>query len=359
MISIDFLPTVGGITAHVYELSKALQKIGCKVTIATRLLDKSQKAHEVVDSLEVYRFELKYIGLLYGKQIDGFVKELLKNKEFDIIHIHGLRPLEFYSIKNPPLVFTNHTSGYLKRIKKGGYRVAILKRLFQKPKLFLAPSKELLETPFEIKAKKVFIPNGVIVDDFKKDESIRKSLREKFGLKESDILGIVTRRMVEKNGVYYLSLATKHIKNQNLKLLFIGDGNERQRVESELNKHFKDRFFMLGSLPHKEIVKYYSMADFSILPSLMEATSISGLEAMAASLPLVGTRVGGIPEIIKDGFNGLLCNPKDEADLASKIDKLLELDFKKMGENSLALAKEEFDWIKIAQKTKSEYEGIL
>ena len=358
MVSLDFIPTVGGITAHVYELSKALIKNGCEVSVLTRMI-KGEKQQEVTEGINIYRIKLNTIGTFYGYKINKAIKNLLKNNSYDLIHIHGLRPLEFYNIKNPPLVYTNHTSGYLKRIKKGGYRVFLLKRLFKKPKLFLAPSKELLEVPFKIDALKCYIPNGVIVDKYKRDEEKRAELREKLGFKQSDIVAIITRRMVWKNGVKYLALSTKFIKNRNLKLLLIGDGEEFDEVKAILQENFKDRFIMLGSKTHQEIIGYYSAADISVLPSLMEATSISGLEAMAASLPIVGTNVGGIPELVRDGITGYLCKLKDPKDLAKKIDKLLESDYKKMGKNAQKIAKEEFDWDVIAKKTIEEYKKVL
>lgn len=358
MVSLDFIPTVGGITAHVYELSKALIKNGCNVTVLTRNI-KGKSDQEVIDGINVYRITLNTIGTFYGYKINKYIKNLLNNNSYDLIHIHGLRPLEFYSVKNPPLVYTNHTSGYLKRIKKGGYRVFLLKRLFKKPKLFLAPSKELLEIPFKIDALKCYIPNGVEANKFKRDKEKREEIRKKFGIKQSDIVAIITRRMVWKNGVKYLALSTKYIKNQNLKLLFIGNGEEFDEVKTILQENFKDRFIMLGAKTHQEIVELYSAADISILPSLMEATSISGLEAMAASLPIVGTNVGGIPELVREGITGYLCNPEDPKDLAKKIDKLLESDYKKMGENAQNLVKEEFDWGVIAKKTIEEYKKVL
>jgi glycosyltransferase involved in cell wall biosynthesis len=116
---------------------------------------------------------------------------------------------------------------------------------------------------------------------------------------------------------------------------------------------------MLGEKTHKEIIDYYSAADISILPSLMEATSISGLEAMAASLPLVGTKVGGIPFIIKDGINGYLCEPKNPEDLAKKIELLLASKYEKMGEKSRLIATNNFDWMTIADQTIQAYESIV
>lgn len=359
MISMDYPPSVGGIAAHVFELSNALKSLGCQISVATLKLNKEQKDEETIDGIKIYRFDLKFIGLLYGYQINYFVKNLLIKNSFDVIHIHGIRPLEFYNIKNIPLVYTNHTSGYLKRIKKGGYRIPLLKRLFNKPKLFLAPSEELLDVPFEFNAKKVFIPNGVISDKFTRNIEVRKKLRDELGIKDNQKLGIVTRRMVWKNGVNFLALATKYIKNQDLKLLFIGDGEQFEEVKSVLEENFKNRYILLGSKKHDEIIGYYSAADLSILPSLMEATSISGLEAMAASLPLVGTNVGGIPIIIKDGENGFLCEKENPQDLALKIDKLLDNDVLKMGNKSKEMVDIHFDWIEIAKETLNEYKAVL
>ena len=89
----------------------------------------------------------------------------------------------------------------------------------------------------------------------------------------------------------HLARATQYIKDKNLKLLFIGDGPERAAIAETLERHFAGRFTMLGAMQHHEIVPYYSAADLSIPPSLMEATSISCLEAMAAGLPIYAVRL--------------------------------------------------------------------
>ncbi len=91
----------------------------------------------------------------------------------------------------------------------------------------------------------------------------------------------------------------------------------------------------------------------------MEATSISGLEAMATSLPLVGTRVGGIPDLIEDGRNGFLCEPADENDLAESIDRLLGCDLRSFGKASREMVETRFAWPQIARRTVEAYETIL
>lgn len=60
MVSLDFLPTVGGITAHVYELSLALIKNGCKVSVITRTTKETSKPYENIDGIDVYRVNLRF-----------------------------------------------------------------------------------------------------------------------------------------------------------------------------------------------------------------------------------------------------------------------------------------------------------
>ena len=161
MISMDYPPVPGGISAHVYELSKALKAAGNTVSVVTRRRE-NRPARLTVDGINIYSVSLTLTALIYGLQISNFVKKLLPQIRPDIIHIHGMLPLEWYAVPDVPLVYTNHTSGYLKRIKKGGFRrMALLKRHLRKPDLFLAPSRELLLVPFDIPAEKIFIPNGV------------------------------------------------------------------------------------------------------------------------------------------------------------------------------------------------------
>ena len=359
MISIDYPPVPGGISAHVYELAKAYAKAGHQVAVVTRRRT-GEALQEGADGWQVYRVALKYLALIYGLQLRQFVRKLLPTFRPDIIHIHGMGPLEWYNISEIPLAYTNHTSGYLKRIKKGGWRrMAMLKRHFGKVDLFLAPSPELLHIPFPIRAPQRFIANGVDAAKFVRDLEKRRSIRQNLGIDDKAVVAVVTRRLVDKNGVIYLARAAKFLANKNIHFIIIGEGPERAAVEIEFRRHCGERVVFLGNKRHEEIVDYYSAADFSILPSLMEATSISGLEAMAAGLPLVGTRVGGIPELIKDGINGHLCEPANPTDLAKQIDILLTEDFVAMGENSRKMVEEQFDWQQIAEKTLEAYRLIL
>lgn len=360
MVTTDFPPTVGGISAHVFELAKAMVEAGHQVSVLARRGDDSEPAQEQLAGIDVHRMRYWPPGFLYGLQITSQARKLVRALKPDIVHIHAMRPLEWYNIHTVPLAYTNHTSGYLKRLRKGGFRrMWQLKRLFAKPQVFLAPSRELLEIPFEITAPKHFIANGVDANRYTRKQDTRQRLRAELGLSDTDKLCVITRRLVWKNGVIYLARATEFITDPSVKFLVIGDGEERPDVEQEFVRHCGNRVRFLGSLRHEQIVQYYSAADFSVLPSLMEATSISGLEAMAASLPLVGTRVGGIPDLIVEGKTGLLCDAENPAQLGEAINRLLASDVSAMGEAARERAVQHFDWQEIARQTVTAYESCL
>lgn len=355
MVSLDYPPTPGGIAAHVYELCQAMIAQGHNI----HLLTKAGGDDHAQKNLTIHKLPLRLIGSLYGLTINRHINRLVRDLKPDIIHIHGMRPLEFLSPKPIPVAYTNHTSGYLKRIKKGGYRTPKLKRLFKRPDLFLAPSEELLDIPFDIPAPKIFIPNGVVAERFTRNADARKKLRHDLDYSGDDIVAIVTRRLVEKNGVSFLAKATASIENPNLKLLLIGDGPEADKVRGLLEQNFRGRYHMLGSMTHDAIVPYYSAADITILPSLMEATSISCLEAMAAGLPVVATDVGGLPVLVQPYENGLLCPPADPQALARAVNEALSLDLVKMGEAARQKVEQNFTWSKIATITADAYRRTI
>ncbi len=360
MVTMDYPPVMGGIAAHVYELSRHMALAGIRVTVLAREVGGRLPVESDVAGLSIVPYQLKWSALFYGSQMQRLISRTVEAVAPDVIHIHGLGPLENFAKQPVPLVYTNHTSGYLKKIRKGKRRhLCQLQRLFEPVNLLLAPSEELLETPFPFDAPKKYIPNGIDAGKFKADSDLRRVVRKDLNIQDHELLGIVTRRMVEKNGLIYLARACGRIKTDRVRFLFIGDGETRAEVERELEVHFQGRFQMTGALTHDAIVRYYQAADFSVLPSLMEATSISGLEAMAASLPLIGTRVGGIPDLIENGITGLLCNPADPDDLAEKIDLMAASDFKAMGLAGNRKVHDCFGWSTIVEQTILAYQKYL
>jgi glycosyltransferase involved in cell wall biosynthesis len=113
-------------------------------------------------------------------------------------------------------------------------------------------------------------------------------------------------------------------RNRDLKLRLVGDGPDRQALEalaSDLG--LADRLTFLGRLTEEETLAEIARSDILVLPSFMEGLPVVLMEAMALGVPVIASRVAGIPELVEDGMDGLLFAPSDWNDLAGCIERLL------------------------------------
>jgi glycosyltransferase involved in cell wall biosynthesis/serine acetyltransferase len=141
---------------------------------------------------------------------------------------------------------------------------------------------------------------------------------------EDKLIAVVANMNVETKGHMDLIRAAVEVCQDypETRFLLIGDGPERPRIESMARQlKVSQNILFLGK--RNDVPKILTCCDLFTLPSWAEGLSNSVLEAMAAGLPIVATRVGGTPEIISDGVNGLLVPPKDSGALAEAIVKLL------------------------------------
>ena len=116
-----------------------------------------------------------------------------------------------------------------------------------------------------------------------------------------------------------------------------------------------------GALSHKEIIELYKTADIFVLPSLSEGIPIVIMEAMAMELPVVSTRIAGIPEIVDDRVNGFLVNPKDPEALAKKIEYLIHHPYLRedMGKKGRKIIEEKFDLDKNIRILEGWFKGQI
>lgn len=393
MLSTDYLPRPGGVAAHVYGLSKALQELGHEVHILTVACESCPAGTAIENGLNTTRIkaDAPYVhgilaeAVLTAKSAFRRLKarapirclterhawlgipllELERACRFDIVHCHSLDPDITASRWVPQVVriFTNHTSMFLASVAAG--RGQQVWRSLSHFDWIITPSHEISSVTCKIGADPgtvTTIPNGVDTAAFRPvcADEYRRSL----GYNSDDIVVFTARRLVPKNGVRYLIEAAGEFlrKAPNSAVLIAGDGPERSELEAfavELGIAAKVRFW--GNADRAEIPLLTNSADIVVLPSLMEATSIAGLEAMACGKPLIGTNVGGIPELIADGENGLIVPAKDAAALARAVIRLCEdREYRKaMGHKGRIRAEREFSWHVIAEKTAEVYEKAI
>jgi glycosyltransferase involved in cell wall biosynthesis len=138
------------------------------------------------------------------------------------------------------------------------------------------------------------------------------------------VVGTVAHLSPEK-GLYYLVEAAALIPDVHSRMRFVlvGDGECREALESQVRDRGLDACFQFAGFQNRP-ASYLSTFDIFVLPSLSEGLSSAILTAMAASLPVIATNVGGIPELICDGENGLLVPPGDPISLAEAIQTLAD-----------------------------------
>jgi glycosyltransferase involved in cell wall biosynthesis len=143
------------------------------------------------------------------------------------------------------------------------------------------------------------------------------------------------------------------------RLVLAGAGDEHQRLARERDRlELRDVVAMPGRRDVRELL---AAADIACIPSLREGLSVFSLEAMAAGVPVVASRVGGLPESVAEGVTGLLAEPGDEAALAAALERLLaDRDLReRMGVAARERARERFSARAMAEKTERLYEELL
>jgi glycosyltransferase involved in cell wall biosynthesis len=361
LISADFHPNVGGVAAHVIELGKACAADGHEVHVCTLPIGDETQSTASWQGMHVHRPLLLRGRPFYTWMLRLWLKAFLKRTKLDVLHVHGLRPLEATRYLGPPVIFTNHTSGFLQRMEKGPRAQRRVAGRFSHLAAVIAPSEELAEATrrLNIPCDVHLISNGVDPQRFCPGP---RSLRQQWGIADDETVVLLARRLVEKNGVRVFAEAARHFHRPGVRIVIAGDGPERAEMEQILQRDgCHDAVLFLGSVPNPQMPDVYRAADISVLPSFLEATSITGLESMATALPLVGTRVGGIPTIVDEGRTGLLVPAGDPPRLGDAIGRLIDHPDarRSMGEAARARVLSDFSWAALARRTVDIYEQAL
>ncbi|MDP3726194.1 MAG: glycosyltransferase family 4 protein [bacterium] len=212
-----------------------------------------------------------------------------------------------------------------------------------------------------IKQKIVVVHNGIDTLSFVSREDSRtflssknKSLNNK---KEMAWIGTIAELHTTK-GLFYAIEAMQNVAHRfpNIIYIIMGDGEKRQQLEEMIQTYtLSNRVFLLGHIDNA--AEYLPAFDIFLLPSLSEALPYTLLEAGLAKLPVVGSAVGGIPEIIEDKKSGVLIPPRDSQAITDAMSELLEKPYlqKQYGDKLFEVVKEKFSLREMLQKTVGLY----
>lgn len=204
------------------------------------------------------------------------------------------------------------------------------------------------------KGRPEVVPNGVDLRTFlvSIDDAVRESKRTHLGFNRNDIVLVTASRLSHKNAVDDLINALTQLP-ESYRVLVLGVGEDEQKLRTLVHeKGLAQRVVFAGSITHAELPMYLQCGDVFVRASRSEGLGNAFLEAMACGVPVVGTRVGGIPDFLKDGDTGVFCEVNNPSSIARAVLRIQESDVLRMRliQNGRALVRGAYDWEKIAAR---------
>lgn len=368
-------PEWGGAQRYIYDLAKELRG-GFDIVVAAGEYEEVPELLRKCERKEIKTRRLKYLcrDINPIKEILAIfeIKKLLEEEKPDILHLNsskagviGSLAAKMSQIK-PRVVYTVHGWVFLEPlgiIKKTFYFLAEwVAGKFRNATIVLSQKEKNISLKFRLsKPENTFlIRHGIKPPEFIE----RNATRDYFKIKNNEFAIGAIANFYPSKGLRYLIEAIHMLNSDalipNAKLIIIGEGEEREKLEALIKKYkLEKKINLFGAVPKAQ--KYLKAFDLFVLPSLKEGFPYALIEAMHAGLPIVTTNVGGIPEMIENNKNGILVPPANSKIIAEKINELMKN--RKFAENlgmrAFLAAQEKFSLERMVGETKEVYQTIL
>lgn len=339
ILNIITLFSIGGATETVVSMAEGLIKKGYDVHIATGPHIASEGSmYETAKEKNIPVFTFKNlkrdINLIRDLKIIIELTNFIRKGKYDIVHTHSSKAGVVGRISarlagTPAIVHTVHGLPFHR------YQPELKKRLFVLIEKFssLFCNKLVAVTDTIIKTmlvygigkpqKYVMIRSAFDIDIYKTDGDLQRNrLRERFGIKESDIvIGKIARLSPLKGHKYILNAFVEVTKKiPNAKLLIVGNGEleyDLKRLVEQNN--IKDKVIFTGLITPEEIPGIIEIMDIVVHTSLLEGLARVLPQSIMMEKPVISFDLDGAHEVIKNGETGFLIKPEDEKELAEKI----------------------------------------
>ncbi|MCU4713096.1 N-acetyl-alpha-D-glucosaminyl L-malate synthase BshA [Bacillus cereus] len=369
-IGITCYPSVGGSGVVGTELGKQLAERGHEIHFITSGLP--FRLNKVYPNIYFHEVTVSQYSVFqyppYDLALASKMAEVAQRENLDILHVHYAIPHAIcaYLAKQMigeriKIVTTLHGTDItvlgsdpsLNNLIRFGIEqsdvvTAVSHSLINETHELVKPSKEI-QTVYNFIDERVY---------FKRNMS---QLKKEYGISESEkvLIHISNFRKVKRVQDVVEAFA-KIVKEVDAKLLLVGDGPEFCTIlQIVKNLHIEDRVLFLGK--QDNVAELLAMSDLMLLLSEKESFGLVLLEAMACGVPCIGTRVGGIPEVIQHGETGYLCEVGDTTGVANQATQLLKDEelHRNMGERARESVYEQFRSEKIVSQYETIYYDVL
>jgi glycosyltransferase involved in cell wall biosynthesis len=385
MLTWEFPPRIiGGISPHVYYLSKSLVRNGAKVYVVTCDFPNALQ-HETVEGVEVFRIDsyknpspdfatwVYLMNVNMQKEAAALIKRL--DGKVDVIHAHdwlvATAGIGLKHVFRKPLIATMHSTEIGRR---NGIHFDYEKMIHETEAWLTYEAWKVIccsdymvshvQWAFGLPGdKQVMIPNGVNTSTYTdaKNEDIGR-FRSRFALPEEKIVLFVGRLVYEKGIQLLVNAVPKVLGKVNAKFVIVGNGYMKEQLSGLVKSlGLTHKVLFTGFVDDETLRKLQKCADVSVVPSLFEPFGIVALEAMAAKSPVVVADTGGLSEIVKHEVDGVKVYVNNPDSLAWGINRVLTDDgfANWIRTNAYKKVQEKYDWDKIGHQTKSVYEKVL
>lgn len=309
----------GGTETHVLELIKGFIQKNYKIILI------APRGSRLVDFQKYDITFIPFINLnknLY-KGISSFIRALKEIEKIKpkIIHIHGAHELIImvnYIIKEVPIIFTVH--GYHGNFSSISYKTSsIINNLLADATITVSGNEKNTMIKSGLKNTKChLIYNGISTPKKTSQHNISSYIKDIN--KKKKIIAYIGRLEKEK-GISYLLKALRLLNKKNCHLLIIGSGKLEKILKKEANRLSIKNITFTGFIDN--VHDYLKIIDILIVPSLHEPFGLVCIEAMAHKIPVIGSAVGGISEIVQNNKTGFLVPAANPESIAKKIQLLI------------------------------------
>jgi glycosyltransferase involved in cell wall biosynthesis len=344
MYNVTTAVKIGGIETYYWEVSSVLHSMGHSIEIITGCGN-----YIKYDDIPIKQFQYTSRENIldlgnrfkkFGERVSFFKNsyKYLKKQRYDFFLIH--KPLDFfiaYFIKK-------HDHKVKIIFISGGEDFYGFDKFFSKYIDFMVSVSIDNAKKIEARYKRhvSVIPNGVDIEKFKKDVTIKDTYKSKFNFKNKKILISIGRVVGWKGFQMVIDMLETE---ESFYYILAGDGEYLDNLKKlAKGKNVADRVLFLGSVEHSDLPNYLNIADIFIQPSIgHEAFGITIIEAMACGLPVVASRNGGIVDIVVEGGNGHLFEIGDTDQMIEKI-KVCYSNKDNLSKNAIEHIKNNFTW---------------
>lgn len=297
-------------------------------------------------------------------------RRVVKDLNPDVLHVHLPFAATILATFSPGargrMVYTAHLGETEKRVRDPRFSpdVFLAKRTAAAVVLNPTMKEAFVERGVPPDDLRV-IPNGVDTaqfDDVSADDPER--IRAEYGLPADSVLILFVGTVTPRKGVRELVQAVSRMDADRVHFIVVGRTDLDAEYVAEIKEALEadsisDRVSLIGFVPEDDLHALYALADAFTLPSFEEGSSISVMEAIAAGLPVIGSRIDGIVQQVEDGVHGYLVEPGDIEGLAAAYDRIVQ-NASTRAEMTAAVTErsEELSWERVVDRTIEVYRQV-